>query len=105
MVQICIFCCFHQPLTQAQRKKDEGVLWKALQKLFQLNQPFTQLVKRHMTASFTTTQSQGYKLPSFPPFLLTCHSVLQLHSLEGIFTAIYCRVYSHLLTAESLLNP
>lgn len=104
MVQICFFCCFHQPLMQAHRKKDEGLLWKVLQKLFQLYQLFTRFMKRNTTTSFTTTQSRG-AINFTLSLLLTCVSVLQLYSLEGIFTASYCQAYSHLLPPESLLNP
>lgn len=61
--------------------------------------------KKHDYLLHYNTESRGYKFYTFSSFLLTCVSVLQLYSLEGIFTASYCQAYSHLLPPESLLNP
>ena len=104
MVQICFFCCFHQPLMQAHRKMREccGKPSRSSSNCIShsnISEKTQDCLLHH------NTEPRGYRIPSFPPILLICHSALQLYSLEGIFTAIYCQVYSHLLTPESLLNP
>lgn len=60
MVQICIFCCFHQPLKQAYGKEGERVLWQS---------PPDVLPAVSVTASFTTTKSG---VINFPLSLLSC---------------------------------